>query len=139
MIVIALKGKIGIFGGITYDDEDTIKSQLRVKYNNKLLKLLKNNEIDPDTKNFITLMKPMIAGMLGEMGDNMQFYLFKPNEPIDVYKKGELEFELGDFVSTNNLPLGSLLEEKKCPQTNKLHNGKWKYCPFHGGELIQKK
>lgn len=86
-------------------------------------------------------MKPMMANMLGSMGENMFFLVLenkdksKLENPIDPYSNHQLEFELGDFKKEIDLPLSSLLEEKICPKTNKELNGKWNYCSIHGVEL----
>jgi hypothetical protein len=139
-IVIAIKGKFGMLGGITYTPREEILNNLIVSYNGSKLKHLKQDELEPDLQNFITMLRPMLKNMMGKMGENMQVFVYKNDKkrPIDVWNKGSIEFKLFDFSPELNLPLGSLLEEKLCPEDQKMFNGKWSYCPFHGKELISK-
>jgi len=145
VFIAAVKGKIGMFGGVTFEKEDVVRKMLKVSYQDKPLNLLSESELNADLQNFITMMKPMMANMLGSMGENMHFLVLenkdqsKLESPIDPYSYHKLEFELGDFKKEIDLPLASLLEEKICPKTNKELNGKWNYCPIHGTELKKKK
>ncbi|MDO1501779.1 hypothetical protein Q2T40_16720 [Winogradskyella maritima] len=138
-IVIALKGKIGVFGGINYEDVDHIQKEFTVTYNGTDLRLIGEKELNADTRNFISMMKPMISNMLGPMGENMNFFIYdNKKSPINVFEEGYIQFTLGDYETGTELPLGSLLQEKQCSVTKKLHNGKWSYCPYHGVPLTNK-
>ena len=144
VFVMVLKGSIGTFGGITYDDEEQIKKQVSVIYKGTTLKIVENKDLSADTVNFLSMMKPMMKNMMGDMGENMQFYVFEnPGKddiiPIDPYSNETLTFHLGNFEKNVMLPLGCLLEEKICPETKQLHSGKWTFCPYHGVKLVEKK
>lgn len=143
LVVIAIKGKVGMFGGITYDTRETIQSLTKVMYKTVPLKFVDENSINPDLLNFLSIIKPMMKNLLGPMGENMQVFLFgNPEEnnvlPVDVYSNETISFLLADYKEDVQLPLACLLEEKVCPEDNKLHSGKWKFCPFHGLELVSK-
>jgi len=74
------------------------------------------------------------------MGENLQFYvfpLFEENIKIDPYKEGEVTVLVNDELFKYQLPLGSLLNKKKCTVDDELYTGSWKYCPFHGKELVE--
>ena len=137
VILIAVKGDVGLFGGITYKERELIKKELKIFYNGSKLKLLSEDDLNPDLKNFITAIGPMMKNMLGQMGENMQVFIYQDDkkQPIDVYGNGNLDLELGDFKPRIEFPLGSLILEKKCPEGGKLFNGKWSYCPLHGKKL----
>ncbi|MFD2726097.1 hypothetical protein [Hyunsoonleella rubra] len=138
--IIAVKGKVGLFGGVTYASKDSIQSSLKVKFKTEELQLENEKNYDPDLLNFLSLIKPMMSNMLGPMGENMQVFLFKNPGfkkilPVDPYSSENLYFSLGDFENVVELPLGSLLKEKVCKECNKMLNGKWSYCPYDGTEL----
>lgn len=138
--LIVVKGKVGLFGGVTYDSKDTIQSSLKVKLNKDELKLEDEKNYNPDLKNFLSMIKPMMENMLGPMGENMQVFLFKDSDfkkvlPVDPFSSDKLNFSLGDFEKEVELPLGSLLKEKVCKECSKIHSGKWSYCPYDGTEL----
>lgn len=144
LVVIAIKGKIGLFGGITYDTSESIKSLTTVTFKGEELPMIEENNVSPDMINFISMIQPMMKNMIGPMGENMQVLLFgnPPNKtllPINPYSTDSLKFKLGDFEKKVSLPLGCLLEEKTCPEDEEELNGKWNFCPIHGTKLIAKK
>ena len=53
------------------------------------------------------------------------------------YEQPYYKVRVGDFKTKIEFPLASLLLEKKCPEDQKLYNGKWSFCPYHGKELIK--
>ncbi len=138
-----IQGEIGHFGGITYYTKDTILKNLNIQYKGENLMVVSEEEISADFLNFLMIMQPMLGNMLGQMGNNIHFVLLKSirgNEvlPINPLKSDELTIKLGDFEKVIDLPLSSLLMEKKCPEDEKLYSGKWTYCPIHGKKLISK-
>ena len=99
------------------------------------------DEISADFTNFLMIIQPMIGNMLGQMGNNIHFVLFKSirgNEvlPINPLKEDVLSIKLGSFENKIELPLSSLLMEKKCPEDQLLYSGKWNFCPLHGKKLM---
>ena len=139
-VVLAVKGKVGLFGGITYKSREEIISTFKIHYNGNLLKHINTEDIDPDLQNFLGFIKPMMKNMLGQMGENMHIYVFKNDKKheLSAFKKGNLSFDLAEFNAQLDLPLSCLLEEKVCPDDKKEFNGKWNFCPFHGNELLSK-
>ncbi|WP_299105898.1 hypothetical protein [uncultured Tenacibaculum sp.] len=138
VFVVFIKGEIGVFGGITYEDKELVRKNSNVFYNGNMLKKIKEKNLPTDLQNMLNLMKPVMKNIIGPLGENMQFVVFKNDKKnaIDSYKEGTVSFELFNFKPEVELPLGSLLVEKKCEEGNKLYNGKWAYCPFHGKELV---
>ena len=136
-----INGKIGYFGGITYTPLNEILDEIRFFYKDEQLVIEETESISPDLTNFLSMMKPMMAKMLGPMGENLHFIVVKNNRtsnvlPIDANEAGILKVEMNEFSREVDLPLGSLLMEKKCPEDDKLLSGKWTYCPFHGKKLV---
>ncbi|MBB6681654.1 hypothetical protein H4O20_09385 [Aequorivita sp. 609] len=135
------QGEIGHFGGVTYYSREDVIDNLTIHYRGENLMVASEEEISSDFSNFIMIMQPMIANMLGQMGSNIHFILFKSirgNEvlPINPLDSKNLEITLSEFNKTIELPLSSLLLEKRCPNDDKLYSGKWNYCPIHGENLI---
>lgn len=138
--VIIIKGKVGLFGGITYASKEDIINQTKIYYNGDMLKMIPENKTPSDLLNFVGIMKPMMKNMLGQMGENMQFLIFENDKknPVNPLKKGTFSYQLSDFEGDIDLPVSSFLLEKQCSEDNKLYNGKWNYCPFHGTQLTSK-
>jgi hypothetical protein len=140
-IVLVVDGKFGPFGGVTYKSETEIQDSLRLRDNEGGVYLpLPPEKVNPDAKNFLSMMRPIFANMLGPMGENMHFFLFpaqkKNGQPIcDALKKGALSLELGERKFRWRLPLGSLLPPKICPHCQEKCSGAWNYCPWCGNKL----
>lgn len=138
-IVAAVRGKIGYFGGVTFQDEASIREQLVFKYDDIIYDSLDNDDLDADLKSFIDIMRPMFSNMMGDMGENLYFVVYQDGASkraiIDPYGDKNLTLTLNDFSDSLQFPLSSLLQPKKCPRDGALFNGKWLYCPHHGDAL----
>jgi hypothetical protein len=144
IVIVALDGEMGPLGGITYKSKETIQSTMQIidSEGNHYFPLA-NDKIDTDTNNFLSLMKPVFANMLGAMGENMNFYLFpakneKGNNIVDVKKEGKFSIVIDKAEYKWKLPLSSLLPPRLCPIDSEQLNGAWKYCPTHGVDLTRK-
>lgn len=141
-MVAVIDGDIKDDGTITYKTAETTFKNLVVIGKDKVeYTPLYDDEIDEATRNLISIMKPMLGNMLGALGQNMHFYLFqKRDNPLDKIvnpiNKEDFTVKLDKDNFNWSLPLGSLLKPKKCPEDNKLHNGSWNYCPYHGKKLM---
>jgi len=143
-IVMAVDGTLGTFGGVTYETEKSIRKSIRlVDSNGTKFAPLKDSEVDADTKNFLAMMGPIVASMLGEMGENMHFLVFpaknKQGEIIaDATGNTAFTITLGDNDYDWRLPLGSLLDPKTCPNDGERMSGAWSFCPWHGLTLDER-
>lgn len=141
MLIVAVDGKIGAFGGVTYKSKATILNSIQIIDREGIhYRPLIDEKIDADTKNFLSMMKPVFVNMLGPMGQNMHFFLFssknKKGQDIAVAKReGAFSVKLDKKEFKWRLPLGSLLPPKECPVDGEKLNGAWKFCPWHGVEL----
>ena len=121
MLIVAVDGNIGSFGGVTYKSETTIRGSIQViDSQGTRYRPLNNENIDANTKNFLSMMKPVFVNMLGPIGQNMHFFLFPAKntmgQNIAVAKsEGAFSVKLDQRVFKWRLPLGSLLPVKICP------------------------
>lgn len=140
-LVAVVQGSIGTFGGITYVPVEKIRKDIEVTYGGEKLRLLETSEYSPDLSSFLSMMKPMLVNMFGPMGENMHFMVFNSDKkdllPINLTSDNDFKITIDGFGKELNLPLSSLLKEKKCPVENELHSGKWDYCPYHGKKLVK--
>ncbi len=140
-LVAVVKGEIGSFGGVTYESETAIRSKLvLIDSEGNQYSALDSEEISADMQNFLGMMKPVFANMLGAMGKNFGFYIFpakgKNGKSIaDPEKEGHFSIQLGEEKFKWRLPLGSLLPPKTCPKCGEKLSGSYKYCPFDGTSL----
>ncbi|MFT5823862.1 MAG: hypothetical protein ACI8ZM_005127 [Crocinitomix sp.] len=140
-IVAVIDGKFGLFGSLTYEDPDTI----RTKYNmmdkdGGLHAPLEEATLNSEVQVLLSMFKPMMSNMLGEMGENLQFFVFnnldeQGDRIFSPYIEKSTRASYKGKIHNWKTPFGTLLEKKMCPIDNELHNGSWDYCPYHGGKL----
>lgn len=141
MVIVVVDGKIGAFGGITYISETTIRDNIElIDSHGARYRPLSQQRIDADTENFLSIMKPVFANMLGPMGQNMHFILFPAKNTngeniAEPKKKGSFVIKLGENEFKWKLPLTSLLPLKICPKCAEKCSGAWNFCPWCGTEL----
>lgn len=135
---VIVDGQVGSFGGVTYTPKELIEDGLFLKNNETIISPLNLDDIDPDAKNFISMLKPLLANMLGAMGKNMNFYIFdginieNSKRYFDPNIQGILELNILKNKVVWELPLSSLLEPTICSECNKKINGKYLFCPWDG-------
>jgi hypothetical protein len=140
-LVAVVDGKIGPFGGVTYKAEKEVRSGTRFIDNEGTDYVpFSEDVVDADAKNLLSAMKPVLANILGPMGQNVNFFLFpakgkKGKKLADPTKEGGFTVKLTDRAFKWRLPLGSLLPSKTCPVDGEKLSGAWKFCPWHGVEL----
>jgi len=144
-IVAIVDGDMGPFGGMPYASEEDLQRDIELKLNGKELEgPLADRKIDSDMKVMLSTFKPVLKSMLGDLGENFHFFVYedmdkKDNRILDPYEAGSLELMSNDEIYTWNLPLESLFPLKKCPTDKAEMNGAWKFCPYHGVELVEAK
>jgi hypothetical protein len=143
-MVAVVDGKIGPFAGITFKSEAQIRASTRIlDSQNKAYAPLTEDEVDADTRNMLQMLKPMLARMLGPVGQNMHFLLFpaktKAGVPIaDPKSKGHFRVRLGQRDFRWRLPLDALLPARTCTGCKEECKGSWNFCPWCGGKLGRK-
>ncbi|PTX58371.1 hypothetical protein C8N46_11416 [Kordia periserrulae] len=102
---------------------------------------LKSSEISAEYHEILSSLKPSMTETLGELGRQMKFHVFKKTgkdgkliAPMNQYGEFTILFNKNNKFNYK-LPLGSMVEEKMCPQDNELLNGNWRFCPWHGKKL----
>lgn len=144
VVFAVVDGKIGSFGGVTYKSEETVRSTIQiVDEKGTVFRPLADEKVDPDTRNILAIMKPILSNMMGKLGENMHFVVFPAKDTAgrrlaDPYREGTLSLKLGADTYKWRLPLGSLMPPKTCPVDGEVLNGAWKFCPWHGDKLVTK-
>lgn len=145
-IIVAVDGKIGPFGGVTYKTQDQIRSSLQfVDGKGNVYRPYQDAQLDADITSFLSMMKPVLENMLGPLGQNMHFFVFSGkdkdgNRLADPKSEGTFTVKLGGGREFKwRLPLGSLLPPKVCPKCKEKLSGAYKYCPYDGTKLPEGK
>lgn len=137
-------GDVGPMGGIEYPSVKSIKKSFEVVDRNQVVyNAIDEQKLPNDIQILLGAFKPVLKNMLGELGENMNFFVVddldkKGNRIFDTKSTGTIGVNFLDNKTSFATPLSCLLAKKICPTDNAEHNGSWKFCPFHGDELIQK-
>jgi hypothetical protein len=143
-VMIVGVGKIGI-GNINWISEPDVRSNLKLRDS-------AGNDYEPvqklsgDAEGLASIIKPVLANMLGTAGQNMQIYFFagvdKMAKPIaDPHAPGSFSVVITDILGPKEsvyewkLPLTSLSPPRYCPVGKEPMEANWKYCPWHGVKL----
>jgi hypothetical protein len=140
-MIAVVDGRIGALGGVSFIPEETVRTNVTLKDAAGVTYIpLGESSIDPDMKNLVQVMKPLVANMLGPMGQNMHFVLF-PSKSVDgrlvadPASKGAFWVNVGGKEFRYRLPLGSLLPPKYDPGTGERFPGNYDFNPFTGTKL----
>lgn len=140
-VVAAVKGKIGSFGVSTFESEADLRAKLRIRdASGKAHEPIAADKIDRRLSMLIQIMRPMFKNLLGEMGNNLQFYAFTGKGSdgrrlADPVGSGSFNVSLGDDTYAYRLPLGSLLVPRRDPNTGETFPGSYRFNPYTGTEL----
>lgn len=104
---------------------------------------LSDGDLSSDAINLFSMMKPLMANMLGQFGQGLEFVCFKGTDANGkrlLNPKSEKSFTINysEHSFKWRLPLGSLLPLKYDPLTGEEFPGNYIYNPFTGNKLVGK-
>jgi hypothetical protein len=138
-ILMVVDGIIGRFGNVVYSGAEKIRQNIEI-YDDKfnVYKPLKEKEISSDLKSMFTIWKPMFASMLGDMGENMNYFVFQNNyntEVMNATSDAKYKIKMMGEDYKFKLPIGVLFPPKTCSKCDREFMGSYKFCPFDGNKL----
>ena len=75
-MIAVVDGQVGAFGGISYSSEEAVRASVKVKdANGQSYGPISEDSMDPNMRNLISILKPVLTNMAGSIGQNMQFLL----------------------------------------------------------------
>jgi hypothetical protein len=144
-VVIVLTGKIGI-GNINWYSDNELRSNTSFHdADGQVCKPL--TDVSSDAAGVISIIKPVMANILGPAGQNLQI-LFFPSKTrsgmliADPIREGRFAISIENLPGTKPLrfewllPLTSLTPAKFCPFGKERVEANWNYCPWHGVKLL---
>lgn len=128
--------------GVVYADEKNIRDSIALNVGDSVkLKPVAEEDLPENVRLLVSLLKPTMRQMLGNMGNNLAFVVFpnvdsKNNYYIDAKNPGQFTLQWrSDVPFSWRLPLDVLTPPKYCPMDNEKLSGKYHYCPYHGNKL----
>jgi len=142
MVIAVISADVGPMGGINPRSREKIIENAELKVGEITVLPLKKSEISADARNFVDLMKPMMANMLGQFGQGMEFLIY-PNpvaggEKVEASKSGAFIYTMFGHRFDWKLPLGSLLPPKFDAKTKQEFPGDYLFNPYSGEKLSEK-
>lgn len=140
-VIAAVKGDIGSFGVSSFESEADLREKLRVfDAGGKAYQPIAASKMDRKLSMLIQIMRPMFKNLLGEMGDNLQFFAFPGKggdgkRLADPLGNGSFKVSVGEETYSYRLPLGSLLIPRRDPNTGEEFPGSYRFNPYTGTEL----
>jgi hypothetical protein len=133
--------------GITafrYTDTDTLVNETTIEDSHgSIYRPLAPDSVAEDIRNLIQTMRPLLANMMGAMGQHMEFLVFPSMDDgghliADPMSDGSLTLHVGDAVLRYRLPIGSMLSPSLDPKTGESFPGSYHFNPYTGGKLVQR-
>lgn len=140
-LIVVVDGKMGPLGRITYRPEAAIRANIQIKDSEgTYYRPLSEDKVGADTRNLLSIMKPIFVNMSGPMGQNAHLFLFPARNKkgwkiADAKQMGGFSIKLGEKEFRWRLPLGSLLPPKICLKCRENCSGAWNFCPWCGTRL----
>jgi hypothetical protein len=137
-LIVAVDGKVGVMGGVTYSSENDVRTSIELTSpTGKKYSPIGDSLYTPDLKNFLSMMKPVLGNMLGQMGANMNFYLFQGDASdtlplVSANSSGSFKVKLEDEDFKFRLPISALIPKRTCPECKETFPGTYMYCPYDG-------
>ena len=146
-LLAVVQADISDFGAFTFYTKEEVESAMKIDFSDEkgnITNVKPLQKIDADLEVVIGVFKPILGAAMGNMGNNMHFYVLSDTTAssdrlIDPYKKGALDFQLkkknkSTMETAIELPLNALFVPRKCPNGKDAHIS-WDYCPWSGKAL----
>jgi hypothetical protein len=98
-------------------------------------------EVSPRMTALLGSMQPQLASMMGKVGESFRAYVFPAKDAegktiADPLATGRFSVDIGDVPLVFELPLPALIAPRTCPIDSAQFTGTFRFCPFHGVELV---
>ncbi|WP_213435361.1 MULTISPECIES: hypothetical protein [Lysobacteraceae] len=140
-VVGVVVGDMGTIGVQKFRSEAEVRADLHlVDPAGREYTALPPDQVDKQLALMLQILKPMLASVVGEMGNNLNFYVFPGKakdgkRTADPLAEGKLVVKLFDETYPFRLPLGSVLPARFDPATGERFPGSYRFNPFTGAQL----
>lgn len=143
ILVAVLDAQSTGLGGYSYTDDKTLTTSVRLEDSRgTLYQPLDPGVISGGMRNLLGAMRPIMANMMGAMGQHMVFLAFPSTDKAgqriaDETGNGSLTVHIGDADLRYQLPLESLLPPSLDPKTGESFPGTYHFNPYTGNKLTE--
>ncbi|HVL01271.1 MAG TPA: hypothetical protein VM553_15745, partial [Dongiaceae bacterium] len=147
-MLAVVQADVTALGGFVFYPRADLQSRLQLQYQaagGEKVTLSPVQQPNSTLQNLITQLSPLLSRAMGEMGRNMQFFVFDDARPdgtriVDPYNDGVLQVVLAQSETQAaqqldvGLPANALYEARRCADGRPAHIS-WRYCPWDGQPL----
>lgn len=147
-MVAVIQADVTPLGGFVFYEKADIAQRLTVQFENEGVwtTLISKEVTDPTLHTLLSLLSPVLASTMGNLGANMHFFVFSDQREkgeariTDPYAEGRVRIKLADTRTQATrlldiaLPVNALFKPRFCPNGEPAHIS-WQYCPWDGSRL----
>ena len=146
MVAVAV-GRMSGMGAFTWTPAADLRANVVVRSaNGTEFRPLDQDKINPDAQLLATVLRPVLANVIGAVGQNTEFLFFPARNKegqllASPRDKGGFTVVLKGLVGPEEsvyewkTPLTALSPPRYCPTGKERVQANWKYCPWHGTAL----
>lgn len=136
LVFAVMSADVDPFGGISTKERAAIETNTELSIAGTIVTSLNTDTLSATARQFISIMKPSMANMLGQFGKGMEFLVY-PNrcQKISALNPGSLSYTAFGNRFDWRLPIGSLLPPKIDEKTKQVFPGDYLYNPYTGERL----
>ena len=141
VLVAVIDGEVTPMGGVKARSYDEIVRNVQlIAPGGVRFPPLGSEQLSPDMRTFLQVIKPLIANMLGQMGKGLEFVAFDGRRPdgarlIDPRREERFTVVYNGVNYDWRLPLGSMLPPLRDPKTGETFPGNYRHNPYTGDRL----
>jgi hypothetical protein len=141
LVFVVVCADVGPVGGMSPKDRAAIDANTKLSVGGNVIAPLTRDAMSADALNFVTMMKPMMANMLGQFGQGVEFLVY-PNPPkgaekISAVRPGSFSYTAFGHRYDWRLPIGSLLPPRIDEKTKQIFPGDYLFNPYTGEKLSE--
>ena len=135
-------GRLLPSGHITWIDSSRLRKGVAlVDADGKEYRPYPDEDVSDVARSVVEGMKQAFTAADPEGGPNLYFFFFPANTVsgrriADPRQEGSFSIRMEKVTYEWRLPLGSFLPPRKCPVDGEQMPGNWRFCPWHGKELV---
>ena len=138
-IIAVVRARPAPEGFTDIQSKDAIQKAITVTFEGKPVQAVPPEQLDPAMQVILAQFKPAVAGMLGQVGQAMEFLIYPGvadgKRLIDPTQPGLLKVSLFSQDIQFRLPLGSVMPLRTDPKSGETFPGNYLYNPFTGEKL----
>jgi len=146
-LLVVVQADISRLGAFQFYSKEEIERNLTIAFTEKTampLQISPIQDISADLQLVLNIFKPILGSAMGNLGNNMHFYVLDDNGPgdsriLDPYEGGNLQVSLENRLQKKleakiELPINALYVPRICPNGKDAHVT-WNFCPWGGEKL----